>query len=141
MKRLILSIIALSLILCGCGGDKKPDDISREAYEKAAETIDAIDLYLDEKTDLDKTLDKLYEIDVDVSLDEEYMLSLERNENDELIDNTLEFPRDCAIYVDIFDIRTVISTLRVVDGEGEQKILDQAKGLRDGLSKKINYKD
>lgn len=141
-KRIAAALaIVICLMVAGCGENKKPDDISAEAYEKATTTIDAIDLYLDEKSDLDKTLDSLCEIEMDISFDEEYMLSLERNENDELIDKTLEFPRDCAINADIFDIKNTASSMRFAEGENKQRVLEQIRDLRDGLAKKANYKD
>ena len=143
-KTLILLISCVLLIGCGKSESEKPQDISEEAYLDALDAVEIADAYSDEKYDVEKAITDLYEIDVDTDslLDSEYLMSLERNENNELIDEKMEYPRDISVYVSIFDIQTQMSTLRLdVGEENKEKAVDSVMELRDELADKINYKE
>lgn len=143
-KILILLILCVLLVGCGKSESEKPQDISEEAYLDAIDAIEIVDAYSDEKCDAEKAIKDLYEIDVDTDslLDSEYLMSLERNENNELIDEKMEYPRDISVYASIFDIQTQMSTLRLDIGEeNKEKAVDSVMELRDELANKINYND
>lgn len=139
-KKVIAVLLMVSALLCGCGGGNNdlPEGISEEAYEKAIQTVELTDLYLKEKLNLEETMAKLYNLDVD--FDEDYLNSLSRNEDGELIDENSEYPRDGMVNVSIVDIRLQISTMDFGDDEYKKKTLENIRELRDELAEKINYK-
>ena len=61
MKKVLIGIMAL--ILCvfavGCGGNKKPDGVSDDMYEKATYAIKVVDLYLNGEATQDETYEKI----------------------------------------------------------------------------------
>lgn len=72
----------------------------------------------------------------------DYMRSLKKNDEGELIDENAECPKDVGVYMNIVDLRIQIS---VLDSDGtddfKQKTIDNIKEIRNKLAKKINYKD
>lgn len=139
-KRIFVALLTSVLLLSGCEENKsKPEDISEEAYENAVYTIESIDSYLSEKSNLEETIEKLYKLDV--KYDSDYYNTLSRNEEDELIDENLEFQRDPMINIEIVDIRIQTSAMDFGDEEYKEKTLKYIKKLRDELAEKINYDD
>lgn len=145
MKK-IIGIVICVLLLAGCGNKigEKPDDISEEAYEDAILAVNTIDSYKDNDVDLDQALDSIYEIDLDSDLlfDQEYYNSLSRNENNDLIDNNANYPRDVEIYYTILDIQTGLSTLRLeLENKEKDEIMQTITDFRDDLVNTVNYKN
>ena len=147
MKKLILSLIVCCIVI-GCGkeenGNEKPDGISKEMYLYAIETIEIMDSYSLGKYDLDKTMDELYEIDIDTDClgNDEYMSSLTKDEEGEFIDENSEYPKDISIIMNIADIRLQMSTLELdVKEDIKNTAIETAINIKDDLAKKINYKD
>lgn len=66
MKKVLIGIMVL--ILCvftlGCGGNKKPDGISDDMYEKAVYAIKVVDLYLNGEATQDETYEKIKAIKI-----------------------------------------------------------------------------
>lgn len=143
MRKKLLLVVIMCCLLVGCG-NKKPDDVSDKAYSDAVKTIDIMGAYSDGKYDEEEIIHELYEIEIDTDklFDEEYLNSLERNSEGELVDNSSQYPRDVSVYVDIVDIRIQMSTLELDIGENNKKdSINTAMEIKEELAETINYKD
>lgn len=112
MKRIVCIALA-AVMLTGCGGNKKPDGLSDEAYENAKIAIETVDNYTSGKNDAESSAKELYNIEIDTERlsDSEYLLSLERDKDGNAIDSSEEFPKDVSVDMYIFDIRTTMSSI------------------------------
>lgn len=142
MKRILCIALAV-VMLTGCGGNKKPDGLSDEAYENAKIAIETVDNYTSGKKDAESSAKELYNIEIDTErlYDSEYLLSLKRNENGHLIDSLDEFPKDISVTVYISDIRSAMSSLYLDIGiESRLFLEDTIIEEKDKLEDLIEYR-
>lgn len=66
MKKVLIGIMVLMIcvFIVGCGGNKKPDGVSDDMYEKAVYAIKVVDLYLNGEATQDETYEKIKAIKI-----------------------------------------------------------------------------
>ncbi|MCM1237247.1 MAG: hypothetical protein NC489_44835 [Ruminococcus flavefaciens] len=124
MKSILKKVIVISLcciLLVGCGGNKKPDDVSQETYDLAVYTIKVVDLYLNGEATLDDTYSKTKEMKVKFDYDSEYK-------------------QEDVVLTAIYCVQSDISIMSLRE-KANSSDLSTLKQDRDKLAKKINYKD
>lgn len=116
MKKIIAVILAMVVLMSGCGGNK-PSSVSDEMYEVAIRSIKVVDMYLDGEATVDETYDKLSEVDIpDAEIGGEY-------------------EKDFSVSIRIIPLKTTMLSIK----RGENN-LSKLKEERNELAKIINYR-
>lgn len=113
----ILTIAVLCVaIICACGRNGKPDEISKEMYESAVYAIKVIDLYLDGDATLGETKEKLKDMEIPKA------------------EIGGEYEGDFSVELGISSLKLDISAIEVGTGT-----ISDLKEDRDELAEEINY--
>ena len=115
MKKIIATLLVMSMLMCGCGG--KPEKISDGMYESASYVVRVVDMYLDGEATIDETYEKIDALNI--VEDEKYSA------------DTLISAYILGIEVDVLSLKTSYGTAD----------MSKLREGRDKLAKEINYKD
>lgn len=131
----IISLILACVLITGCGGNGKPENISDDIYEKAIEAITIFDSYKNGEINSEECFKELYGVDVESKL-------LEKKDGKWTYNGAEISDDDAEVYCGIVDLRINFPSPYLELNEEQINHLEEVTiEARNGLAEKINYKE